>query len=62
MVVIQEIMKLQEKHKQMVFVRILPAFVSIDKETAPDVKYRSKQYILMIGFSYADKVSSSGFH
>ena len=60
--VIQEIMKLQKNHKQVIFVRILPAFLSIDKETVADVKYHSEQYISIIGFSYADKVLSFGFH
>ena len=46
----------------MVFFRILSVLVSIDKETVADVKYYSKQYISIIGVSYADKVLSSGFH
>ena len=46
----------------MVFVRIPSVLVPIDKETVADVKYYSKQYISIIGFSYADKVLSSGFH
>ena len=54
-------MKLQKKHKQMVFVMIPSALVPIDKESVADVEYYSKQYISIIGFSYADKVLSSGF-
>ena len=46
----------------MVFVRIPSVLVPIDKEIVADVKYHSKQYISIIGFSYADKVLSSGFH
>ena len=46
----------------MVFFRIPSVLVPIDKETVADVKYYSKQYISIIGFSYADKVLSSGFH
>ena len=46
----------------MVFVRIPSVLVPIDKETVADVKYYSKQYISITGFSYADKVLSSSFH
>ena len=46
----------------MVFVRIPTVLVSIDKETVADMKYYSKQYISIIGFSCADQVLSSGFH
>ena len=44
------------------FVRIPSVLVLTDKEKVADVKYYSKQYISMIGFSYADKVLSSSFH
>ena len=46
----------------MVFGRIPSVLVPIDKETVADVKYYSKRYISIIGFSYADKVLFSGFH
>ena len=46
----------------MVFVRIPSVLGLTDKETVADVKYYSKQYISIIGFSYADKVLFSGFH
>ena len=40
----------------MVFVRITSVLVPIDKETVAAVKYYSKRYISIIGFSYADQV------
>ena len=46
----------------MVFVRIQSISVLTDKETVVSVQYYSKQYISIIGFSYADKVLSSSFH
>ena len=46
----------------MVFVRIPSVLIPIDKEIVADVKYYSKQCISIIGFSYADKALSSGFH
>ena len=46
----------------MIFVRIPSVFVLTDKETVADVNCYSKQYISIIGFSYADKVLSSSFH
>ena len=59
---IQEMMKLRKKHKRMVLVRIPSVLVPIDKEIVAGVKYYSKQYTSIIGFSYADKVLFSGFH
>ena len=46
----------------MIFVRIPSVLVLTDKETVVDMKYYSKQYISIIGFSYAEKVLSSSFH
>ena len=46
----------------MIFVRIPSVLVPVDKETVADMKYYSKQYISIIGFSYEDQVLSSGFH
>ena len=37
-------------------------FVLFDKTISTDVKYQSRRCVSMIGFSYADKILSSGFY
>ena len=64
-VVIQKMNKIKKlkkkKDEQLVFVMVLRTFVRFDKEALADMKYQSAKYIIIIGFSDADKVSSFFF-